>query len=135
MFVVAGLDHRLRWSDVPSAISIVADVFVVVSFYFIFLTFRENTFAASTVTVEKNQTVVRTGPYAIVRHPMYAAALFLFAAGPPALGSWWTLIVSALILVLLVARLLHEEQYLTAHLSGYADYRRDVRNRLIPYVW
>jgi protein-S-isoprenylcysteine O-methyltransferase Ste14 len=106
-----------------------------VSFYFIFLTFRENTFAASTVTVEKNQTVVRTGPYAIVRHPMYSAALILFAAGPPALGSWWTLIVSVLILVLLVARLLHEEQYLTAHLPGYADYRRDVRYRLIPYVW
>ncbi|MGZ5854499.1 MAG: methyltransferase family protein, partial [Xanthobacteraceae bacterium] len=85
MFVTTGLDHQFRWSNVSPTISIVADALIALSFYVIFLTFKENTFAASTVTVEKDQAVVSTGPYAIVRHPMYAGAVILFVASPLAL--------------------------------------------------
>lgn len=135
MSVVAGLDHHFRWSDIPPTIVIIADVMIVVSFWIFFRTFKENSYAASTITVEQGQPVIATGPYAIVRHPMYSGAVVLFLAAPLALGSAWALIPGALVIAILVLRLLDEEKFLSVNLPGYVDYLSRVRFRLIPYVW
>jgi protein-S-isoprenylcysteine O-methyltransferase Ste14 len=133
--ILSGLDHRFGWSQVPAALVVIANLLMSLAFGFILLVVRENTFAASTITVERGQRVISAGPYAYVRHPMYAGALPLILAMPIALGSWWGLIVAALSLPLLIARILDEERALSAELAGYDDYRRAVPYRLIPLVW
>ena len=133
--VVSSLDHRFGWSEVPVWVSIVADLLVALGFAGVFLTFRENSFAAATITVTDDQPVVSTGPYAIVRHPMYAAAGVLILATPPALGSWWGLIPAVLLMAGIVVRLLDEERFLVLNLPGYARYRRARRFRLVPGIW
>jgi protein-S-isoprenylcysteine O-methyltransferase Ste14 len=114
---------------------LLGDLMTVLGFAVMYRVFRENTFAAATVTVETGQRVITTGPYARVRHPMYAGALLLFLGTPLALGSWWGLAVYIPSLAVLVARLRDEEQFLMRNLAGYADYRRRVRFRLLPGVW
>jgi protein-S-isoprenylcysteine O-methyltransferase Ste14 len=135
MYIVSPLDHRFGWSYVPDWLVLVGDALVALSFYGFFLTFRQNAFAAATVRVESDQPVISTGLYAIVRHPMYTAALALFLGTPLALGSWWGLVPAALLLAALVWRLLDEESYLARNLPGYTDYQRQVRTRLVPGIW
>jgi protein-S-isoprenylcysteine O-methyltransferase Ste14 len=135
MYVVSPLDYRFGWSFVPAWLTLVGDALVVLSFYGIFLTFRENAFAAATVRVESEQRVISSGPYAVVRHPMYTAALALFLGTPLALGSLWGLIPAALLCAAIVLRLLDEENYLARNLPGYTDYQRRVRTRLVPGIW
>jgi protein-S-isoprenylcysteine O-methyltransferase Ste14 len=135
MYIVSPLDHRFGWSYVPNWLVLVGDALVALSFYGFFLTFRQNAFAAATVRVESDQPVISTGLYAIVRHPMYAAALALLVGTPLALGSWWGLVPAALLLAALVWRLLDEESYLARNLPGYTDYQRQVRTRLVPGIW
>jgi protein-S-isoprenylcysteine O-methyltransferase Ste14 len=135
MYIVSPLDHRFGWSFVPNWLVLVGDVLVVFSFYGFFLTFRQNAFAAATVRVESDQPVISTGLYAIVRHPMYTAALALLLGTPLALGSWWGLVPAALLLAALVWRLLDEESYLARNLPGYTEYQRQVRTRLVPGIW
>ena len=135
LYLVSALDYGAGWSRVPAAVSLIANAFVLLGFAGIFWTFRENAYAAATVQVESGQPVIATGPYALVRHPMYASALPLFLATPPALGSWYGLIPAAVVVLAVVWRLLDEEQHLARDLSGYADYRRVVRSRLVPGVW
>jgi protein-S-isoprenylcysteine O-methyltransferase Ste14 len=105
------------------------------SYLAILRVFKENTFAASTIAVEPEKRVVSTGPYAYVRHPMYAAGILLLAASPLALGSWWGLIVFVPIMPVLVWRLLDEEKYLKEILQGYVAYCDSVKSRLIPFLW
>jgi protein-S-isoprenylcysteine O-methyltransferase Ste14 len=133
--VVPGLDHRFHWSQVPAALVIAANVFALAALWFLLWVVRENSFAASTITVESEQRVISTGPYAYVRHPMYAAAIPLLFSIPIALGSWRGLLVAAVSIPLLIARILDEERVLSKELAGYDDYRRTVRYRLIPFVW
>ena len=95
LYLVSALDYGFGWSHVPAVVSLIANIFVLLGFAGIFWTFRENAYAAATVRVERDQPVISTGPYALVRHPMYAAALPLFVATPPALGSWYGLIPAA----------------------------------------
>jgi protein-S-isoprenylcysteine O-methyltransferase Ste14 len=135
MYIVSPVDHRFGWSYVPNWLVLVGDALVALSFYGFFLTFRQNAFAAATVRVESDQPVISTGLYAIVRHPMYAAALALLVGTPLALGSWWGLVPAALLLAALVWRLLDEESYLARNLPGYTDYQRQVRTRLVPGIW
>ena len=135
LLVVPALDHRFRWSSVSTTVVLVGDVLVVVGFYFIFRVYRENTFTSATIEIAQNQTVVSTGPYAIVRHPMYASALLYVIGTPLALASWWGLIGVVVMLPFLIWRLFDEERMLVASLAGYAEYRRKVRFRLIPGVW
>jgi protein-S-isoprenylcysteine O-methyltransferase Ste14 len=135
MYIVSPLDHRFGWSFVPDWLVLVGDALVALGFYGFFLTFRQNAFAAATVRVESDQPVISTGLYAIVRHPMYTAALALFLGTPLALGSWWGLVPAALLLAALVWRLLDEESYLARNLPGYTDYQRQVRTRLVPGIW
>jgi protein-S-isoprenylcysteine O-methyltransferase Ste14 len=135
LVIVCGLDHRYGWSRVPPVIVVVANMLVIAAFGMFLLVFRENTFAASTITVEPGQRVITTGPYAYVRHPMYAGGALLLFAMPLALGSLWGLLPAALTLPVLVARLLDEERTLAMELPGYDHYRRTVPYRLIPLVW
>jgi protein-S-isoprenylcysteine O-methyltransferase Ste14 len=135
LLVVPALDHRLRWSVASPGLVIGGDVLVVVGFSLIARVYRENTFTSATIEIAENQTVVSTGPYAIVRHPMYASALLYLVGTPLALGSYWGLVPIAAILPFLVWRLLDEERMLASELSGYAEYRKRVRHRLVPFVW
>jgi protein-S-isoprenylcysteine O-methyltransferase Ste14 len=135
LFVLPGIDHRFGWSQVPGFAVIVADAVVVLGFAIIFLTFKANSHASAIIDVAPDQRVVSTGPYAIVRHPMYLGAALLLLATPFALGSVWTIIFAVLAVCALVWRLLEEERYLSRHLPGYDDYRRVTRYRLVPFIW
>ena len=134
-FAVPGLDRRFGWSQAPLAVSLAGDGMIAIGFLIVFLTFRENTFTAGTIEVAEGQHVIDSGPYAVVRHPMYAGALVMIAGIPLALGSWWGLIPAALLVPVLVWRLLREETFLAANLPGYDAYRGRVRYRLAPIFW
>jgi protein-S-isoprenylcysteine O-methyltransferase Ste14 len=133
--LIPGFDHRFAWSSVPTPLVLIADALLLLGLLIIFRVFKENSYTASTVTVEEHQRVISTGPYRWVRHPMYAGSALGFIAAPVALGSFWALIPAVLLSGTMVVRLLDEERYLSANLPGYDDYRRQVRYRLIPYLW
>ncbi len=135
LLVVPGLDYRWHWSNVPTWLVLVANGAIVLSFVIFFVVLKQNSYAASTITVEPGQPVVSTGVYGVVRHPMYAGALLLIGAIPLALGSYWGLLVALAALPALIWRLLDEERILARDLPGYVDYCRRVRHRLIPFVW
>ena len=133
--IVPSIDHRFAWSDVPLPVVIAGEMMVVAGFAVILLVFRENTFTAGTIEVAEGQTVISTGPYAHVRHPMYSGALIMLLGTPLALGSWWGLSTFVPMTCAIVWRLLDEEEFLSANLQGYSKYRADVRYRLLPLVW
>jgi protein-S-isoprenylcysteine O-methyltransferase Ste14 len=135
LLVVPALDHRFRWSGVPVWAVIVGDVLVVIGFYFIFLVYRENTFTSATIEVAPGQTVISTGPYAIVRHPMYASALLYLVGTTLALGSYWGMVPLVATMPFLIWRLFDEEKLLAENLPGYVEYRKKVRHRLVPGIW
>lgn len=135
LIVLPPLDVRFGWSAMPWRISIMGDALVVFSFYIFYLVAKVNTYAAANVRVEAAQKVISTGAYAVVRHPMYLGALFLFMGTPLALGSWWTLLLFPIFIVALVVRISNEENVLVRDLPGYADYTHEVRYRLIPGLW
>jgi protein-S-isoprenylcysteine O-methyltransferase Ste14 len=133
--LLPAFDHRFGWSDVPAWVVLLGDLLIVISYVGFFWVFRENTFGASTIQVTQDQRVISTGPYAIVRHPMYSAALILILAIPLALGSWWGLLMFIPSVAGLIWRLVDEEKFLSRNLPGYVEYKDKVRFRLIPYVW
>ena len=135
LFVVPALDYRYGWSRVPMGAALAGDVLVVVGFYFIFLVYRVNTFASATVDVVADQRVISTGPYALVRHPMYASALLYLLGTPLALGSYWGFLPIAAVMPLLIWRLFDEERLLRERLQGYREYQQKVRYRLVPGIW
>jgi protein-S-isoprenylcysteine O-methyltransferase Ste14 len=135
LLVVPALDHRFAWSAVPLRFTIAGDLLVAIGFYFIFLVFKENTFASSTIGIAENQRVISTGPYSLVRHPMYASAFLYLVGTPLALASYWGLLAALFMVPFLVWRLFEEEKLLVANLSGYREYREKVRHRLVPYIW
>ena len=135
LFIFAPLDFRFGWSNVPWYNSIFGDVLVAISFYIFYLVSKVNTYAAANVRVEKEQKVISTGLYGIVRHPMYLGALILVLGTPLALGSWWGLVSVLVFIVLLAIRTFIEEKTLRTGLRGYNDYATRVRYRLIPMVW
>jgi protein-S-isoprenylcysteine O-methyltransferase Ste14 len=132
-----GLDERWAISRMPTWLQWVGALLVALSMYVVFLTFRENTYAAPVVKIqrERGQTVVTTGPYAVVRHPMYAGGLLIFLGTPLQLGSWLGLVASLVLIPVLSVRIVMEERALRAELDGYADYAERVRWRLIPRIW
>jgi protein-S-isoprenylcysteine O-methyltransferase Ste14 len=134
-YLVSAFDCRFGWSEVSVGTTLFGDALVLIGFYGIFVTFKENSFAAATVRAESEQRVISSGPYAIMRHPMYTSALILFVGSPLALGSWWGLVPVAALAAVIVWRLLDEEKYLARNLAGYAEYQREVRARLVPGVW
>ena len=134
-FVVAGLDFRFGWSKMPLWVTIVASALFLVAYALYAEVMRENAYLSRTIKVEQGQTVVDTGLYGIVRHPMYAVTLLLFLAMPLVLGSWYALIVFAFYPAIIIVRLKDEEALLTKELPGYAQYKQKVKYRLIPFIW
>ena len=134
-FILPGLDHRWGWSDVPVPVVIAADLVLLLGYGLIVLVFRENQYAARTVQVEQGQQVISSGPYALVRHPMYLGAMAMYAASPVALGSYWALIPALAIIPILVARIVNEEKVLERDLTGYREYEQHTRRRLLPGIW
>jgi len=135
LLVVPGFDHRWHWSAVPAWLVFAANAGVALRFCMFFVVLKQNSFAASTIGVEANQPVISTGVYAIVRHPLYSAALLLLICTPVALASYWGLLVAFATVPVLAWRLLDEERFLRENLPGYADYCRATRFRLIPGIW
>jgi protein-S-isoprenylcysteine O-methyltransferase Ste14 len=135
LMILPALDHRFVWSRMPPYVALSGDLLVALGFLVIFFVFKENTFSSATIELAPNQKVISTGPYAVVRHPMYAGALVLLLGIPIALGSWWGLLVLVATLPALIWRLLDEEKFLAGNLTGYAEYQNKVRFRLIPIVW
>jgi protein-S-isoprenylcysteine O-methyltransferase Ste14 len=135
LLVVPGFDHRYGWSPVPPYVAILGDALIVLAFIAFFFVLKQNSFAASTIQVEEGQTVVSTGLYGIVRHPMYTGALLMLIGIPLALGSWWPLAVLIVFIPVLVWRLVDEERFLHKNLAGYTEYTQKVHYRLVPNLW
>lgn len=133
--IVPSLDHRFGWSKVPVYFVVLGDVLVALGYFFIFLVFKENTFAAAIIKVSADQRVITTGPYRLVRHPMYSGALLMLLGTPLALGSWWALPIFIPFLLIIIWRLLEEEKFLSDKLPGYKEYCIKVRYRLVPLIW
>lgn len=134
-FVVAGLDYRFSWSKMPLPITVAASVLFLIAYALYAEVMRENAYLSRTVKVEEGQTVVDTGLYGIVRHPMYMATILLFLMMPLVLGSWYALIIFAIYPAIIIVRLKDEEDLLTRELPGYAEYKQKVKYRMIPFIW
>lgn len=134
-FTLPGLDVRYGWSNVPPLVSILADALVFTGYMITFWVLTVNRFLSRIVEVDAQQKVVTTGPYAIVRHPMYFGVALLYIASPLALGSYWAVLPALMIIPLLAARIRNEEEVLLRELAGYAEYRQKVKYRLLPGVW
>jgi protein-S-isoprenylcysteine O-methyltransferase Ste14 len=135
LLIVPGLDRRFGWSGMPPSMAIAGDALMLVGWLGIFYVFRENSFTSSTIELAEDQKVISTGPYAWVRHPMYAAALLMLTGIPISLGSWWGLLIMAAIVPAVLWRLLDEEKFLATNLAGYVQYQGSVRYRLLPPIW
>jgi protein-S-isoprenylcysteine O-methyltransferase Ste14 len=135
LLIVPALDHRFAWSRVPLPVVIAGDSLVAIGFYFIFLVYKENTFTSAAIEVAENQKVISTGPYALVRHPMYASAFLYLAGTPLAPRSYCGLLALLFMMSFLVWRLFDEEKFLAENLPGYSEYQKQVHHRLVPYVW
>jgi protein-S-isoprenylcysteine O-methyltransferase Ste14 len=135
LLVVPALDHRFGWSHVSPVISLLGNALIVLGFLGVLRVFKENTYTSSTIELAAGQRVISSGPYAIVRHPMYAAASGMLIGIPIALGSFVGLIAFAAIAPALIWRLLDEEKFLAANLPGYIEYQKKVPHHLIPGVW
>ena len=135
LVIVSVLDHRFGWSHVPAWVSVLGNVLVALGLMIDLLVFRENSYGASTIEMMEGQKVISTGPYALVRHPMYVGVLIMVVGVPLALGSYWGLLFMLLNVPILMLRILDEEKMLASDLDGYADYMRTVRYRLVPGLW
>jgi len=134
-FVVAGLDFRLGWSYMPTWVVITASALFLLAYALYAEVMRENAYLSRTVKVEEGQTVVDTGLYGIVRHPMYAVTILLFLMIPLILGSWIALMVFCFYPTIIILRLKEEEFLLKRELPGYAEYKQKVKYRILPFIW
>lgn len=134
-YIIPGLDFRFHWSTVPVWVVIAANAIVFLGYIFIILVFKENNYASTVIQVEKEQPVITTGPYAIIRHPMYLGLILMILFTPLALGSYWAIIPALLCIPMNVFRIIGEEEVLLRDLAGYKDYCLKTRYRLIPLIW
>ncbi|MDP4226832.1 MAG: isoprenylcysteine carboxylmethyltransferase family protein [Bacteroidota bacterium] len=135
MYLIPGLDFRFNWSAVPLWLVIVANIMVCSGYIFIIIVFNENSYASATIKLENEQRVISTGPYAIIRHPMYAGMLLMTFFTPLALGSYWALIPCILFIPWLYLRIKNEEEILLNELPGYGEYCGKIKYRLLPLIW
>lgn len=134
-FIIPGLDKRFGWSNVPLIIVIIADLVILLGYLLIFFVFKQNSYASRIVEVEKDQKIITTGLYGLVRHPMYIGVIIMYVPTPIALGSYYGLIPMAAIPLAIIFRIINEEKVLCNDLPGYKDYRQKTKYRLIPYIW
>ena len=132
---IPGIDHRLGWSDVPASVVLLSNAIVLAGYVLSLAVLRENRYASRVVEVVADQTLVSTGPYARVRHPMYSAILIMMPFSATALGSWWALPALLPLPALLVLRIHGEERLLRQELPGYVEYSEAVPFRLVPGLW
>ena len=134
-FVLAGLDFRFGWSKMPLVVTVIAAVLFLAAYALYAEVMRENAYLSRTIRVEEGQKVVDTGLYALVRHPMYMATILLFMMMPLVLGSWYALIPFAFYPAIIIIRLRDEEKLLTRELTGYEEYKKKVKYRILPFIW
>jgi protein-S-isoprenylcysteine O-methyltransferase Ste14 len=135
LVVLPAFDHRFGWSRMSASMVLIGDGLVLLGWLGIYFVFRENSFASATIVATADQRVISTGPYAFVRHPMYAAALVMLLGIPIALGSWWGVLVVIALVPAFVWRLIDEERFMVRNLPDYAEYQNTVRYRLMPLIW
>lgn len=134
-YLIPGFDYRFHWSAVPVGVVIAANAVVLIGYIFIFFVFKENSYASTVIQVEEGQRVISTGPYSIVRHPMYLGLLLMILSTPLALGSYWALLLAVLFIPTIIFRIRKEEEVLLRDLRGYANYCRKTKYRLVPWIW
>ena len=134
-FVHAGLNYRFEWFVLPKWIIIVASILFLFAYLLFAEVLRENTYLSRTVEIQENQKVIDTGLYGVVRHPMYSSTIILFLAMPLVLGSLFSFIIFCSYPFIIAKRIANEEQLLEKELTGYLEYKRRVKFRLIPFVW
>ena len=134
-FIVAGLDFRYKWLQLPPVVTIIATIVFVLSYIMYAFVLVQNTFLSRTIKVTANQYVIDTGLYGIVRHPMYTATLFLFLSMPLILGSLYAFLIFLIYPIIIIVRIKNEEKVLCEELNGYTEYLKKVKYRLIPYIW
>ena len=135
ILIVSTLDHRFAWSEAPIWLAGVGDALVALGLWMVFLVFKENSFTSATIEISTDQKVVASGPYAIVRHPMYTGGLVMLVGLPLSLASWWGMLAVIPLFLVIVWRIFDEERFLAGRLQGYADYLTRVRYRLLPGIW
>ena len=134
-FIVAGLNYRYGWIMIPNIVVIISSIIFVLSYILYAEVLRENKYLSRTIEVQENQEVVDTGLYGIVRHPMYAATIFLFLSMPLILGSIYSLFIFLLYPIIIAKRIKNEEEVLEKDLKGYKEYKEKVKYKLIPFIW
>jgi protein-S-isoprenylcysteine O-methyltransferase Ste14 len=134
-FVVAGLDYRFKWLELPIYVNIIGSVIFILSYILYAVVLKQNTFLSRTIEVVDEQYVIDTGLYSVVRHPMYTATIFLFLAMPLVLGSLLSFVIFMVYPIIIVLRIKNEELVLSRELVGYKEYLTKVKYRLIPYIW
>jgi protein-S-isoprenylcysteine O-methyltransferase Ste14 len=135
LLLFPAIDWRFSWSAMPPVVSMLGALLMALGFLAISFVFRENSYASSIIEIGAHQKIVTSGPYSIVRHPMYSGALVMLLGMPLTLGSWWGLLLVIPITAVIVWRLLEEEKFLAANLPGYSAYQDKVRSRLLPFIW
>jgi protein-S-isoprenylcysteine O-methyltransferase Ste14 len=135
IFVVPALDHRFQWSKMPVGFEVGGDILILIGFAIVFWVFKANSFTSAVIEVATDQQVITSGPYSIVRHPMYFGALVMLLGIPLGLGSWWGILTVVLMTAVIIWRLLDEEKFLTRNLQGYGTYIERVHYRLVPFAW
>lgn len=134
-FILSALDFRFSWSEVPIWLVITSAVLFLIGYIMYAEVMRENAYLSRTVEVQEDQTVISTGLYGVVRHPMYLATLFMFLPLPLILGSFWGLIPFGIYPIIIVIRIINEEKVLCEGLKGYKEYRTKVKYRILPFIW
>jgi protein-S-isoprenylcysteine O-methyltransferase Ste14 len=135
LLLIPALDRRFAWSHMSPEAALVGDALVAAGFVIVFLVFKENTYSLAMIELAPEQKVISSGPYALIRHPMYFGGLIMLAGIPVTLGSWWGLLVFLVLTPALIWRLIDEEKFLARNLPGYLEYQNKVRYRLLPFVW
>lgn len=134
-FLIPGFDYRYHWSNVSVFLVIISAIIVLIGYSIVFFVFKENSFTSRTVEVYKKQKLVSTGPYSIIRHPMYLGVILMYISMPLTLGSYYALIFSIPMIFVIIFRTLNEEKVLARDLKGYKQYMKKVKYRIIPYLW
>ncbi|MBU1014725.1 MAG: isoprenylcysteine carboxylmethyltransferase family protein [Bacteroidetes bacterium] len=134
-FIIPGFDKYYGWSDIPTYIIIIADIMVLVGYLIVIRVFKENSYTSRVVEVNSHQKVISSGPYAIVRHPMYSGILLMYGFTPIALGSYWALTGAIFLFILIIVRIFSEEKFLSANLEGYKEYLKKIKYRVIPGIF